>query len=1226
MSSPTARVDRSKARPRGAAAAALALSLLAGCTPELPVPVLSSVNPNWGYNGEETTVDVVGAGFYPIVQVDSSQRTDIDDHFEIWLQTDPEVELIDVTLEDHEHLGARVPSGLEVGVYDLRVVSPTGTESWLSSAFEVRNTRGDELSVSSSSGLLEWQVGDFASLTVELLDPGGERVPEDVLIEVTVADEDMDLAVFEDGTLADQLPLPDGSGITGRLGPDGIGIVGVTATEPTEQLRVSFSVADADSPVRGDAIDLSYVAGDAASLVIELPSTVFDAVAGEPFEVLLQAVDSQGNPVDDAAGEFVILETCPGGSYRGTVDFSDGNELVELTFTQATGEGCDQNSVLAVGFIDGVAVEAESDGFEVLPAEAQGLAIEVDPLVIAAGETVLADIQAIDTHGNEVVEAEGALTVQVSVDGGAAVAPADQDCNPMEDGDAYCLVRLDSAGDEVVLLISTSGPDPLSGVSQPFTVTAGPAVELEVGLDTTRAVAGEPFGLSLLASDELGNGVLLDIEGEDPVDFEGSVGDIACTWIGSGIPSGTELFSCTATLATGSEQLTVSLPSYGLAASTDSFEVVNGPLALVLVDLAGTTQVEAGQEVPAQLTATDAWGNAYLVQDDPVVDLADLSGEVSPGSVSLSAEGTAFVDVEVTVAREEDRVLVSQDGVELGTSEPFDVLPAEAESLVLTAPRTWAWVDEGISLTVEALDPYGNRDTDYAEDLTISSAGELGDERIWRGMEAGEGQLSWTFHSRGLADVITATDGTLSTTLTLDALDAACTDPPTADLLVGGDSSTRLCIIEAWGRTASVTVDASGSTAGGGALVAYHFDDGEGTWTRSTSASRVESWSEPGHWQLQVLLADRYACGDLAQAEVWVGHDDGSAVGPVVVSLDEDTLYTEGSKSYADETLVSLTARTCAEDAAAYAPVQLRVDLGQLDPATVGSTGSGLELVLEDDGTGQATWSVAGSLYDGVGTLHAGVAGGQAYGSASIDVEGDLQPPHLLALDPSGTWTADFDSVQMHFSEEILASSVQASALGLTDPDGLEVELLDEDLELSADQRSLTLWLPETAEGSAGAWLFELHASSRNSLRDLEGNIIDGAWSGAASSFALELGDVADDSPELVTCSADRSSFRPDGDDGSGGEADSVQVEVEATTAPAWWLLQVEGEELVYQEWFAHSGGTSASITWQGRDQEGRIVDNGSYDLTIVAADEHWNPSPDCTVQVAIDNQVAPLE
>ena len=103
----------------------LAVGLCGACTPDLPVPRLTSMSPDWGYNGEETRVTITGEDLYPRVQVSAGDQFEVDRQYRLWLETDPPTELDAVELDSYTSLSAIVPAGLETGLYDLQLLSET---------------------------------------------------------------------------------------------------------------------------------------------------------------------------------------------------------------------------------------------------------------------------------------------------------------------------------------------------------------------------------------------------------------------------------------------------------------------------------------------------------------------------------------------------------------------------------------------------------------------------------------------------------------------------------------------------------------------------------------------------------------------------------------------------------------------------------------------------------------------------------------------------------------------------------------------------------------------------------------------------------------------------------------------------------------------------------------------------------------------------------------------
>ena len=148
--------------------------------------------------------------------------------------------------------------------------------------------------------------------------------------------------------------------------------------------------------------------------------------------------------------------------------------------------------------------------------------------------------------------------------------------------------------------------------------------------------------------------------------------------------------------------------------------------------------------------------------------------------------------------------------------------------------------------------------------------------------------------------------------------------------------------------------------------------------------------------------------------------------------------------------------------------------------------------------------------------------------------------------------------------------------------------------------------MPTTAlDPSYGPWTLTLLSGS---MRDVDGNRLDGEWVGAATDFLVRFGTVPVDVLDLSACSVVNSTFTPDGDDGAGAEADTVEV---TTTYPVGtpdeWELVVSdgGGEVVYST--RVNGLDTAS--WNGRSFDGRVVAAGGYTLSVYARDSWDNRS-----------------
>jgi len=138
---------------------------------------------------------------------------------------------------------------------------------------------------------------------------------------------------------------------------------------------------------------------------------------------------------------------------------------------------------------------------------------------------------------------------------------------------------------------------------------------------------------------------------------------------------------------------------------------------------------------------------------------------------------------------------------------------------------------------------------------------------------------------------------------------------------------------------------------------------------------------------------------------------------------------------------------------------------------------------------------------------------------------------------------------------------------------------------------------------------------------------MDGTWTDTRSDFSLDFGAVADEAPDLTSCGSDTDTVRPDGDDGTGSEADEITVTVAASAVPDWWYLRVLDADgtTIRSQWLPEGASASASLVWDARADDGLIVGNGDYMLSVSPADLSWNLGTSCTSTVTVDNRVVAL-
>ena len=103
--------------------------------------------------------------------------------------------------------------------------------------------------------------------------------------------------------------------------------------------------------------------------------------------------------------------------------------------------------------------------------------------------------------------------------------------------------------------------------------------------------------------------------------------------------------------------------------------------------------------------------------------------------------------------------------------------------------------------------------------------------------------------------------------------------------------------------------------------------------------------------------------------------------------------------------------------------------------------------------------------------------------------------------------------------------------------------------------------------------------------------------------------------------------FRPDGDDGLEAEGDVVTIDLTSAVAPAWWVFSVtqQATGILIRRNYVVPGGQVDTVTWDGRDTAGVIVDNGTYEVRIEPDDGLGNKGTGCAVIATVDNNLGDL-
>jgi hypothetical protein len=1135
---------------------------LVSCGLTLPDPVVEEVVPARGWNGEDTLVTILGEGFWPQVSVDaaSDAQADLDRDFRVFLLDEQglSVRLDAVSWTSSELLQAVVGEGLPAGTYDLRVVGPTGREGVALGAYAVSDTRADRLALDSAT--VAYEVGALAPVDLTLLDPLGERVLEDLAVEIRASADDPAGLVWAANALLDQKTLSTGDGISGRLGDDGAALIGLQTLLP-QTVELQVTAADPAAGISGDELRLLFETGDDLVVDLALPASPFVAEAGVPFAVVARLEDTFGNLVSDRQETVVFEDVC--GSYVEVRTFS-GEIVLQAAPTQATAPDgpCPTQRIIAQNL-------GESEAFSVDPAEAARLRVLAFPLQVRAGDPLTVLVTAEDAFANV---ADWTGTVSAVDDLGAPVPLV---CTPFGTGQLTCEAFPTAAGSPRTLNVTAD--DGNVGASNAFTVlpdTLPTAMTLVAPFTIT---AGAPVDLQVALTDGWGNPIDAAIFGAASFSASDSHGGTTCepaTFDAAGIAH----LSCVATVA-ADVTLQVVGPE-GLVAERVLW-VENGPLAEVTV--AAPASVEAGSDAAMVLDAWDAYGNAWLSQGDPVVALADTSGTWSTPSAAFDPTARAVVLGSFTAAGT-TRLTVSQGVLPLGESADIAVMAAEATQAAVTSLAPWTFVGVSTPVVVTARDPWDNPTAWTGTVDLVARSGSAPAVAVPLVDGVGAGALVWAAPVLGeIVDLVA--EGLAGVASGVVHVAADCADGPVVDVRWGGAATGRACVALDDPR-AEVTASLAGSF-GPRTLVAYGLQVGDAAALGGSSLTVAAAGV--GRLDATGFAIDAAGCGAEQESAVWLGPDDGSAVGPIAVAVDRVALAVG-----VDIAEVTASDLLDCQGAPAVAPVSVRVDRG----VVLGARGTGSGLVVDPGPAGAAVvrWDVTGDTSPGAGSIAWWTAGGD--GALEVPFVGDLEPPVVWVQSPEGGVSGPVSEIALRFSEPVAAPPESVFVDAFSGP-----LVGDWGVDGSVGRFALaTAWDPTTDPGSV---LLD------GGVTDLAGNALV-PWFATVGPASAPV--------DAAACAPLATVFVPDGDDGVGVEADTISVLATSASTPARWRFEwvsPDAPDTLLRVDTA-AGAAQVAVVWDGRDASGRVLPAGVWRFRAVPIGPDGTAGPACDVDLTV--------
>ncbi len=978
-------------------------------------------------------------------------------------------------------------------------------------------------------------------------------------------------------------------------GASTLGSVEVEVVESYSALRVSLLDASAS-----ELIPYTVVAGQAfrVQIVAQGLNDTGDDDSGQPPEVHGEVL------LFDTVGVIEYVETLPdnpeGCFPSSPLVLQSGIWSGTITCYTAV----EDDRLIAVGPLQKY---GESRHYDVVSGEAARLQVDTQFMEssmtpsgyqVEAGTPFWIRVTPLDAYGNA---ASFPADVVPSVDDSAASLTCREAFDPETWQFSDCTINLANEGD----VIHGQAGD-VQGESRPFDVVPGKLFGLTFDPLPSKVIAGDQLSVRLWASDRYGNpvgqGSGFVVVQDQPVDPEMDSELVETLVLTNGFGNGVIQLK----RAVSETKLEAWYGDY--EGESNHFAVVAGPARSFRVAIEGTEDppvIVAGEQRPVTVTAQDLYNNLVTDYEGSQTLYLVPTGTELEGSGETMAwfqDGVAELVFVPIRASDSARLQVNDASGVSGTSDVFRVVAGEAAGFAFDDVPVVVWMNRPFSLTLRAVDPYGNQVTTCNPVVRLDdwtgSLDAVGDTVYQQGtvtLEDGLYRGTFVLATVATSDALVATTvgstsgcqeepvGFQSTSSPFPVYDLDCEDPPATTLSTGGRDNVAVAC-----EGDSVPFTASSQSDDGILDVVWTFDDG--SMSHGPYQWDVKHVYESArYYRPAVSAVDHRLCASWVEAEVYVGVNDGSPTGPMTMRKVQGTEpLVAGADDGSQIATVEVQATDCREDSASYPKsgedgdgfqITVLPTVGDLQSGDV-SDRPGIQYLLGPyTGTVQFDYSVGNTAYGGMAHVVAvyekegedGEPVVLARGSVAIEVGNDHVPPHVVSYSPAGAFFSNADVVTARFTEAIRPDNLTTPEVLEDVNDGedpiVEVLVASGDsmgtfvrwpisaITLDSTGRFLSLHLGQTIDLERSWYQVRVRLSSAKgapSITDTDGNPLDGDWDGThavdpetgmwVDDFSWRFGrlDTGAVVPLVATCSVSQPTFSPDGQDGEGEEADST--------------------------------------------------------------------------------------
>jgi len=965
------------------------------------------------------------------------------------------------------------------------------------------------------------------------------------------------------------------------------------------QVRINNGASDATfyykdtraGPADIDATEASLLSDTAVVDVLAGPVDRFDfdpiagQQAGRPFPVLITAYDTFSNIADAFAGTVTLSDLTGTVSPLVSGAFSAGQRTETMTVTSTI-------TVDSLTADDGSGHTGTSNDFAVVSGELDFFAVDTIPSPQNAGAQFQIHIEAKDSWDNIVTNFIGVVNISDST---GTVSPLQSGTFTQGERDENVTVTRATAGTMITVADGAAGH---VGVSNLFEVLAGPLDNFAVGPVPAQVGKDAAFDLPLEARDAYDNLVESFTGTVDLADLSGTLQPT----VSGAFAGGRRTESVTIGFEMNDDRISADDGS-GHTGFSNLFDVTSAqPVVLTAAIEFEPIAVVEGEGFDLKLLVTNEGDYAALA--------------VAPLSMTLGGSGSATLLLGPTPAQTD--------------------IPARSQAVFVyrfkTGLNNAGWIDaasqaEGTSqetgLSVQSNTTAGSIPITPASCLlnpVFSNAG--GDRQIACGGSAtlGGNPTGWG----GVPDHVfewlpdfALDDNTLSNptanpdinskyrVTVFDQLGCSATD--TAAVTLSDGPTASISMNRQWACDGSwVQFDASGSTGAGPLSYRWELCDG-------TVSTDREDWHQfyTQQWCPVVLtVTDANGCKATATMGLGVRHTDSESTGPVYFSDPIQIVFADGSST------ISITSDHIYECDGDYTNSGREFHV-VATRGTITSTDTEAEHGIQVDthSGGHITVTIRADTRGGRGRLlvTSNRPERDARGSVTYTFSGSTSRPRVVDFGPSGSSDLPPPRFSARFDKPMNPTTATAAVKLTGDKSGP----VPGSAYYDGKHRTLA-FVPDSLIDPA-AEIYTLSIAS--SASDAWGNQM-------AAGFEWKFGAVADAVPPTVNCRGEsKDPFSPDGDNHD--DISELRADLADDTGLALWRIEIFSPEgLLVRTLIATqtSNQNDVKLAWDGHDEDGLLVDNGTYDYRVTAVDVAGNVSTACTNSVTVNSVLDPAE